>query len=45
MINKNEKMKQDTPFASQLELRTHLINVFSKAKTIKYDLRSITPLR
>jgi len=45
MIKKNEKMQHDKPFASQLELRTSLINAFSKAKTIKYDLKSITPLR
>ncbi len=33
------------PFKTQQELRNYLIEKFSKSKTIKYDLKSITPLR
>ncbi len=33
------------PFKTQKEVRSYLIEKFSKAKLIKYDLRSITPLR
>jgi hypothetical protein len=45
MIKKNEKTQYDKPFASQLELRAHLVDAFSKVKTLKFDLKSITILK
>jgi len=45
MIKKNVTVSSNDKFKTQEELRAHLVDAFSKAKTLKYDLKSITILK